>query len=601
MSDNRNALGTAGARRSLYAIAFLLLAVLPWLQPNGFGVHLAQTFCYTAIAVIGLNMLLGLSGQMSLGQAGFYAIGAYASALASTRLGWPLGFSILFGMLMSAVVGVLVGAFALRTRGLYLAMTTLAVGFIVNILAQRWVNLTGGTMGISGVPQIDFGDPAHGAVWFLYVAGACLLVVQIASDYVFDSRLGRRLLATRDSEAFAASVGIPVPVMRAAVFSVSAALAGLAGALFAHQSGFVGSDAFTISLSLTLLIAAVIGGLASRSGALIGTAILLAIVELIAGLEKYGLMVYGGIMLVVLLAFPRGASGIIGSVSKRWRSRRPISGRTVGDGLAADIVANARFHLDGCALSVESVTKKYGGVVAVDSVSFSVEAGRIHGLIGPNGAGKSTLVNLIAGNYLADGGQVRLDGVDVSAMTTAQRASRGLARTFQNIQLIDALPVLDNVMLGIRPTDTLLTNFLSWWRGRDFDAEARAEAVNIMAFFGIEHLAFSLPSELSYGHRKLVELARAIAQRPRLMLLDEPIAGLNATEAVEVAKVIQRLKAAGATILLIEHNMEFVMSLCDTISVLEYGRLIGEGTPAQVRANERVLKAYLGTEETVAC
>lgn len=289
MSAEQNALGLRRARKAPYFLCAILLAGLPWIWSGGFGIHIAQSFCYTAIAVIGVNLLVGLSGQMSLGQAAFYAIGAYASVLTSLKLGWPIAASVLFGVAVAAAVGTVVGVFALRTRGLYLAMTTLAVGFVVSILAQRWVGLTGGTMGLSGVPQVDFGDTIHGEIWYLYVVGGTLLVVQILNDYVFDSRIGRCLLATRDSEAFAASVGIKVPIVRSAIFAVSAALAGLSGGLFAHQSGFVGSDAFSVTLSLSLLIAAVIGGLGARIGPLAGTAILMTIVELVAGLDRYGL------------------------------------------------------------------------------------------------------------------------------------------------------------------------------------------------------------------------------------------------------------------------------------------------------------------------
>ena len=240
----------------LYLAGAVLVAVLPWLPVGGFVVHLVQTFCYTAIAVMGLNILLGLSGQMSLGHAGFYALGAYGSALASLKLGLPVLASMALGVAVSLLAGVLVGIFALRTRGLYLAMTTLAFGFLVDIAAQRWVGLTGGTMGLMGIPGVEFGRPKDSAKWFLYVAMASLLAVQIASDFVAHSAVGRKLRAIRESEVFAASVGIRVAHWRAWVFALCSATAGLAGALFAHQSGFISSDAFTVRLSVALLIAA---------------------------------------------------------------------------------------------------------------------------------------------------------------------------------------------------------------------------------------------------------------------------------------------------------------------------------------------------------
>nr|ART89656.1 branched-chain amino acid transport ATP-binding protein LivG [uncultured bacterium] len=578
-----------GAHKSLYVVLALVMGLLPWLPINPFLIHLAESFCYTAIAVISLNVLLGLSGQMSLGQAGFYALGAYTSALLSLRLAWPVPAAMLAGVAVAAVFGMLVGVFALRTRGLYLAMATMAVGFVIEILAQRWTSLTGGPMGLSMIPQLapDF----LGKAGFLYSAAAGLLLVQIGTDYVNESSIGRRLRALRESEAFAAAIGVAVPVWRATTFAVCAALAGLAGALFAHHSGFVGSDAFTIRLSVSLLIAAVIGGMGTRLGPLLGTLVLLGLAEFSAGVEKYALMINGGVLLFVLLLLPEGAAGVV-----RWLIGSTRQGHT-------DREPDERIggHLPslppGSSLSIEHVSKSYAGVRAVSDVSINVNAGSIHGLIGPNGAGKSTLVNLISGQFGCERGSISLAGDDVTHQETPKRAQLGIARTFQNLQLIEALSVEDNVLLGQPPTTSTVFDFVQWWRGKDFEAAARAEVMSILEFLRIGHLAEKRPAELSYGHRKLVELARALAQRPRLMLLDEPIAGLNAFEAREVATAIQRVNAEGVTIVIIEHNMEFVMSLCNRISVLDHGELIMTGTPAEVQQDARVISAYLGSTD----
>jgi len=575
-----------GARRGLYVLLALFIAALPWLPVNPFMIHLAESFCYTAIAVIGLNVLLGLSGQMSLGQAGFYALGAYGSALVSLRLGWPIPLAMLFGAVLAGVAGALVGVFALRTRGLYLAMATMAVGFVIEILAQRWTDLTGGPLGLAGVPQLDLDWLGNAA--FLYVAGGCLLLVQVAADYVNDSAVGRRLRAIRESEAFASAVGIAVPIWRAATFAACAALAGLSGALFAHQSGFVGSDAFTIRLSVSLLIAAVIGGLGTRMGPLLGTLVLLTLAEFSAGVEKYGLMLNGGVLLFVLLLFPEGAAGLL----RRWM-RQPDT-ESPDTGHAESAAAKLPPMPSGCALSVAGVSKSYAGVRAVNDVTIDVTPGSIHGLIGPNGAGKSTLINVISGQFACDSGSVLLAGQDVTAFDTPRRARSGLARTFQNLQLIEALTVEQNVQLGQQPAVATWKDFVQWWRRRGFEETQRAEVRAILQFLQIENLAGKRPAELSYGHRKLVELARAVAQRPRLMLLDEPIAGLNTYEAREVALAVKRLNEAGVTIVVVEHNMEFVMSICDRVSVLDHGELIMTGTPQEVQRDPRVLSAYLG-------
>jgi ABC-type branched-subunit amino acid transport system ATPase component/ABC-type branched-subunit amino acid transport system permease subunit len=604
MSDNTLQARTLQARpsnRLPYAIAIAIFLLLPWLPVNGFYIFLAQTFFYTAIAVTGLNLLLGLSGQMSIGQAGFYALGAYGSALTSLKLGWPVPLSITFGVLIAAIGGGLVGVFALRTRGLYLAMTTLAVGYILDIVGQRWISLTGGAMGLSGVPSLDLGFPKMSATVFFYVSGGSLIIVQLLADFINQSRLGRNLRAIRESEVFAASVGVEVNLWKAAIFAFAAALAGLGGAFFAHQSGYVGSDAFSVRLSIALLIATVVGGLGTKTGPLLGTLILMAIVEVIADIHKYGLLIYGSILLIVLLALPKGAAGLISSLALRFKGGTSLSGAPAN--AAASDLAPATSKTGALpmqqggntSLSIQGISKSYSGLKAVDQVSVEVKPNTIHGLIGPNGAGKSTIINMIAGIYRADEGSIHLGDLDLSSLDIAKRANLGLARTFQNLQLIEGVSVLDNVLLGIAHKHSYSSDFVTWISGGELEGDERKEAFAILEFFGLAQFADRLPTQLPYGHRKLIELARAIAQRPKMLLLDEPIAGMNAQEAKAIAQVIRKLREHGITILLVEHNMEFVMSVCDTISVLNFGKLIACGTPAEIQNNPEVIEAYLGT------
>jgi len=366
--------------------------------------------------------------------------------------------------------------------------------------------------------------------------------------------------------------------------------------MFAHQSGFISSDAFSIRLTIGLLIATVIGGLGRSYGPIFGAAILIGIAETIAALHSIGLLLYGGILLTVILIFPEGAIGLVGKLVPRKKAKAPVQ-RKAGDTAGPPPeLPQAR----GAALDIVGVSKSYSGVVALSELNISVKPGTVHALIGPNGAGKSTFINVVAGLYQGDSGTISIDGKDVTGTTAHARARLGLARTFQNLQLIQGVSVLDNVMLGVRPERGGAGDFLAWLGGGGHERSERRQAEAILEFLNIAHLRDLRPKDLAYGHRKLVELARAIAQRPSIMLLDEPVAGLNAQEAAAIARVVSMLRDRGITILLVEHNMDFVMGLSDRITVLDFGHRIAEGTPAEIQKNPDVIRAYLGTDEVAA-
>lgn len=586
-------------RHLRYLVAAAAILAFPYVSPNPYYVNLAQDIAIMAIGAIGLNLLFGLSGQLSLGQAGFMALGTYASGILAAKHGWPLWATLPVSLSLAALAGGVLGLVALRTRTHYLAMVTLAFGYIVEIVAQRWVDLTGGSMGLIGVPQLTLGDPVNGAAKYFLVVGLVLLLIQMFNDYAMRSRYGRGLHAIKESESFAVTVGIDAARWRSLVFVVSAVLAGLAGYFFAHQAGYVSSDAFGLDRSIALLIAVVIGGLGRAYGPLLGATILILLQQFTADLYELSYFIFGGILLVVMLFFPSGA---VGALAKLWRpaaraasaDRDAPEGGNSGEPSPMSAVAQAAAATP--ILELQGVTKSYAGVVAVNDVSIRVMPGTVHAVIGPNGAGKSTLINVLSGLYSANAGTIRFQGRDITGLAPHRRATLGLTRTFQNLQLIGTLTVAENVMLGLQRRRGLVSGWLHWLASDADERAEREDAMRLLRYFNIERFADTLPGELAYGHRKLCELARALAQQPKMLLLDEPIAGLNESEAREIMAKILSLKALGVTILLVEHNMTFVMELSDTISVLDYGKKIAEGSPAEIQADEAVIKAYLGAE-----
>jgi branched-chain amino acid transport system permease protein len=602
----------------LLAAAVVLFGVLAHADAT-----LLQAGTYAAIyavAAIGLSILLGNVAQISIGQAGFFGIGAYAVGYLTTAVTWPPGVPLwlqfvlatALGTALAGLFGLVLGFIALRFRGHYLAMATLAFGLIV-VGVVRASGALGGASGIQNIPFAQFGPlPISGAAAFWY-GWAMVALAALLSTNLLNGRTGRAFEAIRNDELAAEVLGVPTRRTKILAFAYAGTLAGFAGTFFASYLGLVDPGTVGISLSIDLLLMVVLGGAGGVSGAIAG-ATLIGIANIYGhNLENWRPVIYGVLVIVIVIFFPRGLVGLV-----RFPLPRAGAGpeeATTESTRTPDAIAPSARDTDARVLDangsgasldagmtqpwlvVEGATKRFGGLVAVDEVSFALENGRLTALIGPNGAGKTTLFNAICGVGRLDAGRVLVAGSEVTAWQPHRIAALGVGRSFQNARLFAEMTVLENVVVGAFVTeratfvDDLLRRAASRHSGRDAAERARA----VLADLRLEHLSAVLARDLAFGDRRRVELARALAARPGLLLVDEPAAGLNARERARLREDLHALRERGLTLLLIEHDMRLVMEVSDRVMVLRLGRKIADGPPALVRNDAEVISAYLGT------
>jgi branched-chain amino acid transport system ATP-binding protein len=550
----------------LVAAAILaVVAVVVCLFAPGYYGYLLGTVATTALVGVGLNVLLGLAGEVSLGQAGFLALGAYGVGILTTKAGFGFWEALPLAVLLVAAISAVLSIPALRVTGPYLAMVTIAFGFIVESVSVEWQNLTGGSSGLAGIPA-----PFTTGGTALLACGFCALAL-VAFHYFVRSPLGLAMQATASAPAAARSIGIgPLPV-RTVAFVLSAVAAGLAGGLQAALTGFIAPSSFPFSQSILFLLVVVVGGAGRTLGPLVGAAVVVLLPEMLAGLAEYRLLVFGAGLLIVLWMAPGGIA-------------RFVTPKKSDDASPPDIApALAYIAGSGGDLVAEGVRVAFGGVVAVAGVDLKAPSGRITSVIGPNGAGKTTLLNLVSGFQRPDSGTVRVGEREITGKAADEVARDRLARTFQTAQPFGTLSVLDNVRLGL---------LRGAWRGTASTERARA----LLALVGYSGSETRAAATLSHVDRRLVEIARALGTRPAVLLLDEPAAGLDDADTVRLGSLLQRLARAGLAVVLVEHDMALVMSISDEIVVLDAGRRIAAGAPAAVRADPAVKAAYLGSK-----